>query len=114
MANGKVGAPAGNKNGIKRRPWTHAIENALEAYNKGNGKALDQLAKKIVAAAIEDMDWNAINEIANRLEGKPKQQTEITGENGDSIKLELIDGAAESARRKLIKLLAETLAPTAD
>lgn len=114
MANGKVGPPLGNKNGVRRRPWTRAIERALDEHSKGNKSALDILANKIVKAAINDMDWNAINEIANRLEGKPKQQTEITGEDGDAIKVELIDSAAASARLKIAKLIAQALASKSD
>jgi hypothetical protein len=110
MANGKAGPPFGNKNGANnRRPWARAIEDALAKYKGGKVNALSLLANRIVKEAIENCDWDAIHEIANRMDGKPRQQMELTGEDGDTIKMEFVTNAAESARRKLAKMLAKAI-----
>jgi hypothetical protein len=104
------GAPIGNKNSAKARPWAEAIRKALIRYDEtGNKNALDLLAAKVVNAAVEKCDWDAIHEIANRMDGKPRQQMELSGEDGDTIKLEFVTDAAQSARRKLAKMLAKAV-----
>jgi hypothetical protein len=110
MADGKRGPPFGNKNATNnRRPWARAIEDALAKYKGGKVNALSLLADKIVKEAVEKCDWDAIHEIANRMDGKPRQQMELSGEDGDTIKLEFVTDAAQSARRKLAKMLAKAV-----
>ena len=63
------GAPLGNKNASKNRPWSEAINRALLAED---GKKLRALADKLIDAAMEG-DVTALKEIGDRIEGKPAQ-----------------------------------------
>lgn len=65
------GAPLGNNNAGKSKPWLAA----LEKYGKQNPEALRTIAEKVYAAAQEGEPW-AVTEIANRLDGKPVQPVE--------------------------------------
>ena len=80
MASNKGGAPLGNNNGGKAKPWAEAIDRAI----KRDRPALDRLAQVLIAKAMEG-DMSAFKELGDRLDGKPKQQTELTGLDGGSI-----------------------------
>ena len=71
-----VGAPLGNQNGKKNHPWSEAIQRALLAEN---GKKLRAIADKIVQLAM-DGDIQAIKELGDRVEGKPAQPVEHSGD----------------------------------
>jgi hypothetical protein len=81
-----MGAPLGNKNGAKKRlPWQQALKRSLTRLSDKEGdespryrKGLDRLADKVVAQALEG-NKDAWQEVANRLEGKPGQNIEISG-----------------------------------
>lgn len=83
------GGQPGNQNARKGREWRNAINRALEKRGNGNRtKALDELAEKFLDA-VEAMSHgtekslpsiNGFAELADRLDGKAKQQTEITGD----------------------------------
>jgi len=95
MANGKAGAPAGNRNGAKNKPW----EAALLRRAMQNPDELAKIAEKLFAMAI-DGDVAAIKELGDRLDGKSLQRNEIGGPDGasifpDVIRVELV--AASSA-----------------
>lgn len=77
-------AQPGNKNAAKGRDWADALRHALDTYEGSGiarGQALRTVAKRVVELALAG-DKDAWTEIGNRLDGKPKQQTEITGEGG--------------------------------
>jgi len=73
-----VGAPLGNKNGTKNRPWAEAVNRALLAED---GKKLRALADKLIDKALEG-DVAALKEIGDRVDGKPMQAIEgsVTGD----------------------------------
>lgn len=73
-----AGAPLGNKNGTKNRPWAEAVNRALLAED---GKKLRALADKLIDKALEG-DVAALKEIGDRVDGKPIQaiQGEVTGD----------------------------------
>lgn len=72
----EVGAPFGNTNATKGRPWRAAIERALAKRSLASKKeALDDLAE-VMLAACEAGDISAIKELGDRLEGKPSQAIE--------------------------------------
>jgi len=78
MANGKPGAPLGNTNGSKGRPWTHAINRALAKRSKTEQhEELIAIAEALLDKA-KDGDMVAIKEIGDRLDGKPMQAIERT------------------------------------
>ena len=70
------GAPLGNKNATKNRPWTEAINRALVAED---GKKLRAIAEKLIERAL-DGDVPALKEIGDRLEGKPAQALTVAGD----------------------------------
>jgi len=69
------GAPKGNNNAGKNKPWRDALNIALARYQKGDvkkGMALRRIAEKVVEEALGG-NLTAYQEIANRLDGKPHQ-----------------------------------------
>lgn len=77
------GAPTGNRNGAKARDWADAIKHQLADYEDtlrgvAKGQALRALAKTVIAAAMAGEKW-AVEEVANRLDGKPAQQIDVGG-----------------------------------
>lgn len=66
-----VGAPTGNQNAAKAKLWSAAINRALDARTKKEGKdALDELAEKLLKKC-DEADMTALKELGDRLEGKP-------------------------------------------
>jgi len=55
---------------------------------------LHRVAKQLFKQA-EEGNLNAINILFDRLDGRPHQAIEMTGENGGNIKLEIINSALE-------------------
>lgn len=87
-----MAAPVGNQNAAKAKLFEGALRRALNANSRDR---LYDIAEKLVQAAEAGESW-AIQHVADRLDGKPKQQTEITGagENGELL-------IAETNRPKL-------------
>ncbi len=80
-----MGAPKGNNNAAKGKAWANALESALGVYEDEakqipRGTALRAIANKVIAAAI-DGDHKAIQEIGNRLDGKPHQSLDVETHN---------------------------------
>ena len=66
--------------------WRDALIRALARAGDKGGVAdcLDTIADVVVAQAVTEGGKDAWKEIGDRLDGKPKQQTELTaGEDGD-------------------------------
>lgn len=72
--------------GSKQKDWAEALRRAVhrESAGKGSPKWLDVLANRCVEAAAEG-DMQAMKEIGDRMDGKPKQQTEVSGPDGGDI-----------------------------
>jgi len=83
-----MAAPVGNRNAAKAKVWTAAIERALDKRcGADRVVALDALAEKLLTLCDEG-DLSALQELGNRLEGKPAQTTILTGgetEEGDAL-----------------------------
>lgn len=71
-----MAAPTGNSNARKGKEWFDALRK--ECVQR---KALDEIAKVLVDKAIAGEAW-AIQEVANRFDGKPAQAVELSGELG--------------------------------
>ena len=84
-----AGAPIGNKNATKNRPWAEAINRALLAED---GKGLRKLAERLIDKASEG-DVTALKEIGDRMDGKALQA--ITGADGGAVKVEVVTGVPE-------------------
>ena len=80
-------APIGNQNAAKGAEWREAIKRALtraSAKLKDNDeigwrRGLDSVADKFIAAAEDGEPW-AMKEIGDRIDGKPAQSVDLTGE----------------------------------
>lgn len=85
------GAPEGNKNATKNRPWAEAVNRALLAED---GKKLRELADKLIDKALEG-DVTALKEIGDRVDGRPAQQLQLAGHDGEAlvVKIEASDAA---------------------
>jgi hypothetical protein len=82
-----MGAPVGNNNGSKGRAWSEAVKRAIRAkYGTEWEEALATLAAKLVDEADKG-DLQALKEVGDRIDGKPKQQIEASGEGGGPLLL---------------------------
>lgn len=73
------GAPKGNTNATKGKPFAQAIERALQKRSRTDqAKGLEEVANRLIDLAIEG-DMPAIKELADRVDGKSKQATELSG-----------------------------------
>lgn len=80
-----MAAPLGNQNAAKGKPWALAIERALAKRSRVEQvEALDSLAEKLLAKCDEG-DLTALKELGDRLDGKAKQQTELSGPDGGPV-----------------------------
>jgi len=71
-----MGAPVGNTNGAKAKRWQKAIERALARSGGDIDAGLNPIADRLIAAATAG-DKDAIREIGDRLDGKPKQSVDV-------------------------------------
>jgi hypothetical protein len=80
-----AGAPVGNQNAANGKKWKAAIDRALEARSKLEGREiLDALADELINQALAGEQW-AFQQLGDRLDGKPKQQIEASGDGGGPI-----------------------------
>lgn len=87
-----TGRPPGSKDskpaGRYQRPFADALNLAIHrAIESGPHKGkirLHQIAEKLAIAALNGDPW-AIKEVADRLDGRPAQQINHTGPDGDEL-----------------------------
>ncbi len=92
------GAPLGNKNGVKNRPWRAAIDRALEKKSLVDKmEALDVIAEKVVETALAGPNYEkgdpwlaAVHELADRLDGKAAQQLQLSGDSDQPLIVEVV------------------------
>lgn len=73
-----MGAPFGNRNAAKALEWRQALVRALKTYEDDQvkrGRALYHIARELVKKALAG-EMDAVQEIANRLDGRPLQNIE--------------------------------------
>lgn len=79
---------AGNKNSGRKANesvFRHALLERLDELDpSADRKKLFSIAAKLVDSAVEG-DLGAIREIMDRVDGKPKQTSEVTGPDGGDI-----------------------------
>lgn len=86
----KGGAPLGNDNAAKNKPWAEALRKALVQYQTKDvkrGEAIAKLAERVVTDALAG-NKEAWQEIGNRLDGKPHQT--IAAEVDTNVTVELV------------------------
>jgi len=82
MANGKPGAPLGNKNAAKDRQVRKTLVDILaESPDQLRAMCMAQIAK-----AIEG-DTQAFKEIRDTIDGKPHQAVSVDGGEGEPVRL---------------------------
>lgn len=82
-----AGAPIGNKNAVKSKPWIAAIERAIKKRSLAAQKnALDDLAEKLLMAC-EQGDMTALRELGDRLDGKPKQEVDAVIDQSITVEI---------------------------
>ncbi len=79
---GKRGAPLGNNNGGKAKPWSDVIRRVAMR----DPKRLNRIAETLLRLA-EEGDLAAMREFGDRFEGKIPTPAEISGAGGQPIKL---------------------------
>lgn len=80
-----MAAPKGNQNAAKGKDFKDALRKALA---NGGKSRLPDIAKVLVDKACEGEQW-AVQEVANRLDGRPAQEVAVTGEGGGPLRSEL-------------------------
>lgn len=94
-----MGAPLGNQNAAKGKRWAAAIERAIERAATGKPRptdvsdmiaGLDYAADMFVQQMIDAKDLGYFKEFGDRLDGKPKQQTELSGPDGEAIPMKTV------------------------
>lgn len=79
-----AGAPEGNQNSSKsNRLWAETIRRAVA---QSDPERLRSIAEKLLDMAASG-DIQAMKELGDRLDGKPKQQTEVTGADGGPLQI---------------------------
>ena len=79
----KGGGQKGNQNAKKGKLFYNELRKALVQQDQIN---LRLIADKLVEKAIEGESW-AVKEIIDRVDGKAIQATEISGADGEDLKM---------------------------
>ncbi len=88
-----AGRPKGAQN--KDKPFRDALRIEIAALGDDDPKALRGLARNLLKMAASDDGLAAVREVADRLDGKPAQAVEMSGELAISHEdaLDELDGA---------------------
>ena len=74
-----AGAPVGNRNAQKGRMWNDALRRAIA---QDDGKRLRAAIEQLLNLASNGEPW-AIKELADRLDGRPKQINYVETDNAE-------------------------------
>lgn len=87
-----MAAPLGNQNAAKSRLFEQSLIREIKQRDikEGEGETLRKIAAKMIDAA-QGGDLQAAKEVRDTLDGKPKQQTEISGPEGGAIPVTTIE-----------------------
>ena len=81
-----AGAPLGNQNAAKGARWRKALERVLARKYGDVDTGLEKLAEAFVELHTNpDATSEVCRDVADRFDGKPKQQTEISGADGGPL-----------------------------
>jgi hypothetical protein len=83
VSTNKGGGQLGNQNAKKGKLFYNELRKALVQQDQ---LKLRQIADKLVEKATEGESW-AVKEIIDRVDGKAVQATEISGADGEDLKL---------------------------
>lgn len=77
-----MAAPIGNQN-ARKKPWKEALNRAVAQHPAGD--VLFRIATQMIDKALQDGDQFAIRELAERMDGKSVQATELSGPDGGPL-----------------------------
>ena len=80
------GAPIGNQNAKNKGQFKEALKKALAQEHGSVSKGLVKVAASVVKSATEGEQW-AVQELANRFDGKPAQVIQGDEDNPLSVKI---------------------------
>lgn len=85
---------SGNPGGRPKREWTWAeeLEKAANETEPKSGKQWRELISKRVIMEAASGNMLATKELMNRLDGMPTQKNEVSGPDGNAIKLNIFTG----------------------
>ena len=82
-----MGAPKGNQNAVKVKPWQAAIERALAKRSLlAKREAIDDLAERLLQKC-EEGDLSALKEFGDRIEGRPAQSMTLGSDPNNPINI---------------------------
>jgi hypothetical protein len=100
------GAPVGNQNAARGKLWRAAIERALERRKPANEriKAIDELADRLLSACYKG-DLSALQELGNRLDGRPVSILcdSVEGQESVLLRVEFVSPAHADQERVVAK-----------
>jgi hypothetical protein len=73
----KRGAPLGSRNRHEGAQWKQALKRALARSGGSVDKGLEKAARKLVSQAVSKGNLWAIEHLADRFDGKPRQTVEV-------------------------------------
>lgn len=81
-----MGAPIGNKNAGKSKPWSDAIRRAIARHDakNGDGHFWNAISDQLVIDCLKN-EKMAIDELTQRLEGKVAQTTVLAGDEDNPV-----------------------------
>ena len=87
-----AGAPEGNDNAARGKEFRAALQRVLAKRSAGAGWRvyLEKICEKLLDKAEAGEQW-AIQEIANRTDGKPAQALHVSGEDGGPVQIATIE-----------------------
>lgn len=84
-----AGAPVGNRNAQKDRAFRRALLAELGKTDAEQQATLRKLARRVINAALNDdlsgVGMQAIREIWDRIDGKPRQEAAVTDADGKAL-----------------------------
>lgn len=94
-----MGAPEGNKNVVKGKLFESALKRALARAHGSVDAGLDVICARIVAEA--ESDHSIRRDIADRLDGKPKQSVDHGLSDEPENPIQKLVAAADELRNKI-------------
>lgn len=98
---------SGNPTGLnpREKAFANCLRVALMRSDKDGVIKLQRIANKLADVAEQGESW-AVKEVADRIDGKPVQATEISGKDGGAI--EMVSLTTQDRARALAAFVAKT------
>lgn len=85
------GAPLGNQNAAKAKRWQKALERVLARKYGDVDAGLEVLALKFIEMhEVSDTTTEVCKDVADRFDGKPAQQLQLSGDSENPLVVEIV------------------------